>query len=77
MKLPPYHGKQIDNDKEAPPLPPPLLDEWPKLSKLQPPPTPSDKLRAALSTLDRLNCEYEIIYDNIKYTRKQSQHESY
>ena len=55
--------KQIDNDKEAPPLPPPT-------SKLLPPPTPSDKLRAALSTLDRLNCEYEIIYDNIKYTRK-------
>lgn len=49
----------------------------PSYSKLQPPPTDRDRLRETLKTLDRLNCEYEIIYDNIKYTRKLNEHESH
>ena len=57
---------------EAPPTPP-----FKALRTLKPPPTDLDRLREVLKTLDRLNCEYEIIYDNIKYTRKQSQHESH
>lgn len=60
---------------EEAPLPP--VKGRPSISKLAPPPTDRDRLREVLKTLDRLNCEYEIIYDNIKYTRKLNEHESH
>ena len=44
---------------------------------LSPPLTDREKLRESLKTLDRLNCEYEIVYNNIKYTRKLNEHESH
>lgn len=60
---------------EEAPLPP--VKERSSISKLAPPPTDRDRLREVLKTLDRLNCEFEIIYDNIKYTRKLNEHESH
>lgn len=47
------------------------------IPKTPPPPSDRDRLREVLKTLDRLNCEYEIIYHNIKYTRKLNEHESH
>ena len=51
------------------------IDKAPKT--LPPPLTDREKLRESLKTLDRLNCEYEIVYNNIKYTRKLNEHESH
>ena len=41
-----------------------------KPSSLPPPPTYEDRLREALRILNNLECEYEITFHGVQFTRK-------